>query len=82
MLDKFCKIMAKQTYIEAGGPADRRAEVVVFVGADKVPPLELRCLDIPATLQEGQILARILMCTICGSDLHTLQGKRKEACPR
>ena len=32
-------------------------------------------------LNEGEILGKILAATICGSDLHTLCGKRQEAFP-
>lgn len=32
-------------------------------------------------LQPGEILVKILCCTICGSDLHTFQGTRSTPCP-
>ena len=33
-------------------------------------------------LKSGEILGKVRMATICGSDLHTISGKRKEATPR
>ena len=32
-------------------------------------------------IKEGEVLGKILAATICGSDLHTLSGKRQEAFP-
>ena len=32
-------------------------------------------------LQPGEALARVSLCTVCGSDLHTFTGKRKEKTP-
>ena len=33
------------------------------------------------TLGEGEALVRVALCTVCGSDLHTFTGKRKEKTP-
>ena len=33
------------------------------------------------TLESGEALVKILLSTICGSDLHTIEGKRKEDTP-
>ncbi len=41
---------------------------------------QLRKVPLPA-LEHGEILARILCCTICGSDLHTFAGRRKVPTP-
>lgn len=43
-------------------------------------PLRLRSFPIPRPV-DGEALVRIEMCTICGSDLHTVQGKRQEPTP-
>ena len=43
-------------------------------------PLELRDLPVPAP-GPHEALIRIECCTICGSDLHTVSGKRTEATP-
>ena len=32
-------------------------------------------------LQSGEALVRVSLCTVCGSDLHTFSGKRKEKTP-
>ena len=33
-------------------------------------------------IQEGEILGKVRSATICGSDLHTILGRRKEPTPR
>lgn len=43
-------------------------------------PMEIRLASIP-DLGTGEVLIKNLYTTICGSDLHTYSGKRKEACP-
>lgn len=43
-------------------------------------PLELREFDVPDPLA-GQILVRVTCCTICGSDLHTISGRRSAPTP-
>lgn len=50
----------------------------VFHGA--AIPLELREVPRPR-LAAGQLLVRVECCTICGSDLHTLLGRRQEPTP-
>ncbi|XP_071794887.1 L-threonine 3-dehydrogenase-like [Asterias amurensis] len=52
----------------------------VFLGANKCPQYIVDSSVIPE-IGPGQVLARIRLATICGSDIHTLQGKRKEATP-
>lgn len=37
--------------------------------------------DAAAELGDGEVLVRISLATICGSDLHTIDGKRTEATP-
>ena len=51
----------------------------VFLGADR--PLEKEETTLPKILGTGEILVRITLATICGSDLHTLSGHRQEKTP-
>ncbi|MEQ9287842.1 MAG: zinc-binding dehydrogenase [Cyclobacteriaceae bacterium] len=44
-------------------------------------PFEYRGEGIKIDLQPGEALVKILLATICGSDLHTIDGKRKEDTP-
>lgn len=55
------------------------ARAVVFHGLEK--PLEIVCLPLPDRLEQGEVLVEIVLATICGSDLHTLAGRRKEKTP-
>ncbi len=57
-----------------------KAKRVVFDRKDGHGSLEVDEIDIPE-LKDGEILGRIIAATICGSDLHTISGKRKEATP-
>ena len=43
-------------------------------------PLDLQQLPLPE-LAEGEILVRVTACTLCGSDLHTFQGRRSTPTP-
>jgi len=51
----------------------------VFVDSSK--PLELRQFPLPDKLDKGAMLCKVLMSTICGSDLHTIAGRRREPAP-
>ncbi|MGA9870852.1 MAG: alcohol dehydrogenase catalytic domain-containing protein, partial [Rhodococcus sp. (in: high G+C Gram-positive bacteria)] len=42
--------------------------------------IDIRTLDIPE-LAPGDVLVRIDLATVCGSDLHTVSGRRPGACP-
>ncbi|ROZ48955.1 dehydrogenase [Rhodococcus sp. WS3] len=42
--------------------------------------IDIRTLDIPE-LAPGDVLVRIDLATVCGSDLHTVSGRRPAACP-
>lgn len=42
--------------------------------------IELRKVDIPE-LVDGDVLVRVRLATVCGSDLHTVTGRRPAACP-
>ena len=61
-----------------GGDTARR---LVFVSSHLEPCLIQEEFPIPK-LKSGEILGKFRMATICGSDLHTISGRRKEAVPR
>ncbi|AMY54932.1 alcohol dehydrogenase catalytic domain-containing protein [Rhodococcus fascians] len=42
--------------------------------------VEMRDIEIPA-LESGDLLVRVDLATVCGSDLHTVSGRRSGACP-
>lgn len=54
------------------------ARAAVFLGAGK--PFEIREFALPQ-IEPGGILVKVSMSTICGSDLHTWEGKRKTPLP-
>ena len=39
-------------------------------------PISIDWFEIPANLEPGAVLCRVRMSTICGSDLHTISGRR------
>lgn len=55
------------------------AVAAVFHGVGQ--PHELREIPLPSRLSEGELLVRLECATICGSDLHTVDGKRTEPMP-
>jgi putative phosphonate catabolism associated alcohol dehydrogenase len=55
-----------------------KASIVAFNGQGQ--PMEVQTREIPA-LQKGEILIKNLYTTLCGSDLHTYCGLRKEKVP-
>ena len=44
-------------------------------------PLRIREFDVPKDLPPGAVLCRLRLSTICGSDLHTIAGRRSEPVP-
>jgi putative phosphonate catabolism associated alcohol dehydrogenase len=54
------------------------SRVMEFHGTGR--PLELRRYPLPH-LAEGEVLVRITCCTLCGSDIHTYEGRRAAPCP-
>lgn len=54
------------------------ARAVVFAGPGK--PLEFRSIPLPAPAR-GEVLLAVTLATICGSDLHTIEGRRTEPTP-
>lgn len=57
----------------------RECNSAVF--ADVGKPLEIRQFGLPDTLEPRAALCKIKMSTICGSDLHTISGRRVEPAP-
>ncbi len=55
------------------------ARAAIFDGAGQ--PFRVAELPLPSRLRDGESLVRISLATICGSDLHTVAGRRKEATP-
>jgi alcohol dehydrogenase len=54
------------------------SQAAIFSGA--AGHIELRQISLPP-LENGEILVRILGCTLCGSDLHTFEGRRQAPVP-
>src|SRR6266516_3233087 len=50
----------------------------IFDGPNQ--PLSVEAATRPA-LQSGEAMVRVSLCTVCGSDLHTFTGRRKEKTP-
>ena len=55
-----------------------RAHAMVFDGPER--PLRLQEMDLPVPAA-GELLVRVVMTTLCGSDLHTFRGHRSTPCP-
>jgi putative phosphonate catabolism associated alcohol dehydrogenase len=55
------------------------ARVQLFHGPER--PFELREMPLPGTLAPGEALVEITLATICGSDLHTYEGRRTAPAP-
>lgn len=55
-----------------------QAKAAVFAGIPGA--LALESIDIPEP-RGAEILVRVLGCTLCGSDLHTFDGRREVPCP-
>jgi alcohol dehydrogenase len=54
------------------------ARAAVFDGPGR--PLTIRSFPLPEP-GEGELLVRVRLATICGSDLHTVEGRRVVPCP-
>jgi alcohol dehydrogenase len=54
------------------------SRAMVFYGTGE--PLQLCSYRLPR-LAEGELLVRITCCTLCGSDIHTYEGRRATPCP-
>jgi D-arabinose 1-dehydrogenase-like Zn-dependent alcohol dehydrogenase len=55
------------------------ATIQRFEGAGQ--PMRAGELPLPTELQPGEVLVKLRLATICGSDLHTVAGHRQEATP-
>lgn len=55
------------------------AQRVLFYGPKKLLEGEIATLP---EIGEGEILGKVRAATICGSDLHTIIGRRQEPVPR
>ena len=65
----------------SGGGDSTAAKRLVFMGHQRQPFYMIESHPMPE-LKPGQILAKIRLATICGSDIHTITGRRIEATPR
>lgn len=54
------------------------AQAAVFHAPNE--PLELREFPLPAP-RDSEVLVEVVACTLCGSDLHTMHGRRSVAVP-
>lgn len=55
------------------------ARVQLFQGARQ--PFQMSAVPLPEALQPGEVLVQISLATICGSDLHTTEGRRSAPTP-
>ncbi|QEF98380.1 L-threonine 3-dehydrogenase [Stieleria maiorica] len=70
--------MSEHQSSQSSPDQSRTCLAAVFHGAGR--PLKLQSFPRPM-LQAGEALVRVRLCTICGSDLHTLKGLRIEPTP-
>uniref|UniRef100_A0A0P4WCD4 Alcohol dehydrogenase-like N-terminal domain-containing protein n=1 Tax=Scylla olivacea TaxID=85551 RepID=A0A0P4WCD4_SCYOL len=54
---------------------------IVFLGRERSPAFVTESTRLPARLTPGQVLVKVELATICGSDLHTLNGTRTTSQP-
>ncbi|ROT84171.1 putative L-idonate 5-dehydrogenase, partial [Penaeus vannamei] len=57
------------------------ARSLVFLGQKRSPSYVTETTKLPSDLADGEVLVRVELATICGSDLHTLKGLRKPPYP-
>ena len=57
---------------------NKTCTAAVFHGPGR--PLELQEFEVP-DLKSNEALVRVDLCTLCGSDLHTISGARRERIP-
>jgi putative phosphonate catabolism associated alcohol dehydrogenase len=55
------------------------AQAAVFAAAGR--RMDFRAFPLPDTPEPGAVICRVRLATICGSDLHTIQGRRTEPTP-
>jgi len=61
------------------GESKEQVQFQVFEEPDK--PFQLESKEFQSELEPGEALVKIILATICGSDIHTIEGKRKEDTP-
>ena len=57
----------------------KKCKAAVFSKIGKT--LEILQFDLPDKIEQGAALCKVTMSTICGSDLHTINGRRSEPLP-
>ncbi|XP_042235315.1 5-exo-hydroxycamphor dehydrogenase-like [Homarus americanus] len=62
-------------------PEATHARSIVFLGRDRSPSFVTESTRLPSQLTQGQVLVKVELATICGSDLHTLNGTRSSSHP-
>jgi len=60
---------------------DNTSQSLVFWGKNQTPEYSIQHNDLPDNLLEGEVLVKVELATLCGSDLHTLKGTRSTATP-
>ena len=58
-----------------------RKECKAAVFTEVGRPLTIEQFEVPAVNEPGSALCKVIMSTICGSDLHTISGRRVEPAP-
>ena len=67
---------AEAQLVQAADQVDQSVAAVWRGGAD----IALEQVSVPA-LQPGEVLVRVRLATVCGSDRHTVSGRRSQPCP-
>jgi len=57
----------------------KKCKAAVFTEVGR--PLTIAQFEVPAVNEPGSALCKVIMSTICGSDLHTISGQRVEPAP-
>lgn len=73
--------MARHRATLSAGAVRHRSTAVAAVFTEVGKPFELQEIPLPDTLREGELVVKLDVATICGSDLHTATGKRTEPMP-
>jgi putative phosphonate catabolism associated alcohol dehydrogenase len=57
----------------------KSASVQLFTGVNE--PFQWRDVPLPKSLSPGEVLVEMRLATLCGSDLHTIEGRRSAPAP-
>ena len=60
-------------------PLPKTSRAAVF--SEEGKPLAIERFELPRHIEPGAVLCKVRMSTICGSDLHTIFGRRQEPAP-